>query len=46
MKTQTIFQQTLYTLLITGLSILALAPAHAADVPQVAINGTVQIPLA
>jgi hypothetical protein len=46
MNTASILKRTLQALLITGISILALAPAHAEDAPQAAINGTVPIPLA
>jgi len=42
MKTQRIFQRTLQALLITGISISALAPAHAAEAPKVTANNYVR----
>jgi hypothetical protein len=46
MKTALKLQRILAALLITGVSILALASVRAADAPKVGIDGTVQIPLA
>ena len=42
MKTQTIFQRTLQTLLITGILIFVLAPAHAADAPKITAGNYVR----
>ena len=46
MKIQSSLQRDLQALLITAASILALASAHAAETPQLAINDKVQTPLA
>ena len=42
MKMQSSLQRTLQALLITGISIFALAPAHAADAPKVTANNYVR----
>ena len=42
MKMQLSLQRPLLALLITGISILALAPAHAADAPKVTANNYVR----
>ena len=42
MNTLSNLQRTLLALLITGISIFALAPAHAADAPKVTANNYVR----
>ena len=42
MKTQSILQRALTALLITGMAVFALAPAHAADAPEVTANNYVR----
>ena len=42
MNTTSILQRTLPALLITGISIFALAPAHAAEAPKVTANNYVR----